>query len=367
MQAASGCLSGLDERHRPRWGKARLLRAPAARLEGVGRSRARKWCPRRWRSMRSVRVDPRPHPCPLGRQDRDRRPTSARATPSTVRSPRSRRPTPIRTSATTRPSKPPPRASGSLQRSGYSERGWAFSPGSSERRVRALAFAPGIVLIGVGVGVTLTPSGSTSCNQVSAEEKQGEISGLPRAISILGSARHHRRALDPRVDPAHHDPEQDRYLHGRRRGARGRVLLGGRWIRSSDRRRSGRGASTARLLLFEDLHQGGLTALTADTRGVIGVIVPLLPPRGAQGACPGTRLGRSCIPPTRWRRPSRSLAEPTSRRHGCGRRPRLPDRELRPARRRWPPVRSHGRSGQSLTSAPVPGGGYLRASSAREV
>ena len=48
------------------------------------------------------------------------------------------------------------------------------------------AFAPGLLLIGVGVGVMLTPS----VNLVQSsfpEERQGEISGLSRSVSNLGS------------------------------------------------------------------------------------------------------------------------------------------------------------------------------------
>ena len=51
----------------------------------------------------------------------------------------------------------------------------------------AWAFAPGLLLIGLGLGVMLTPS----VNLVQGafpEEKQGEISGLSRSISNLGSS-----------------------------------------------------------------------------------------------------------------------------------------------------------------------------------
>jgi MFS family permease len=56
--------------------------------------------------------------------------------------------------------------------------------GSSER---AVAFAPGLLLIGLGVGVMLTPS----VNLVQSsfpEAQQGEISGLSRSVSNLGSS-----------------------------------------------------------------------------------------------------------------------------------------------------------------------------------
>jgi MFS family permease len=52
---------------------------------------------------------------------------------------------------------------------------------------RAVAFAPGLLLIGLGLGVMLTPS----VNLVQSsfpEPKQGEISGLSRSISNLGSS-----------------------------------------------------------------------------------------------------------------------------------------------------------------------------------
>jgi MFS family permease len=51
----------------------------------------------------------------------------------------------------------------------------------------AWAFAPGLLLVGLGLGVMLTPS----VNLVQGafpEEKQGEISGLSRSISNLGSS-----------------------------------------------------------------------------------------------------------------------------------------------------------------------------------
>ena len=50
-----------------------------------------------------------------------------------------------------------------------------------------LAFAPGLVLVGLGVGVMLT----SSVNVVQSsfpEADQGEISGLSRSISNLGSS-----------------------------------------------------------------------------------------------------------------------------------------------------------------------------------
>ena len=49
-----------------------------------------------------------------------------------------------------------------------------------------LAFVPGLLLIGLGIGVMLTPS----VNVVQSswpEELQGEISGLSRSVSNLGS------------------------------------------------------------------------------------------------------------------------------------------------------------------------------------
>ena len=52
---------------------------------------------------------------------------------------------------------------------------------------RAVAFAPGLLLIGLGLGVMLTPS----VNLVQSsfpEEQQGEISGLSRSVSNLGSS-----------------------------------------------------------------------------------------------------------------------------------------------------------------------------------
>jgi MFS family permease len=48
------------------------------------------------------------------------------------------------------------------------------------------AFAPGLLLIGLGVGVMLTPSVNVVQSSF-AEERQGEISGLSRSVSNLGS------------------------------------------------------------------------------------------------------------------------------------------------------------------------------------
>jgi MFS family permease len=51
----------------------------------------------------------------------------------------------------------------------------------------AWAFAPGLLLIGLGLGVMLTPSVNI-VQGAFPEEKQGEISGLSRSISNLGSS-----------------------------------------------------------------------------------------------------------------------------------------------------------------------------------
>jgi MFS family permease len=51
----------------------------------------------------------------------------------------------------------------------------------------AWAFTPGLLLIGLGVGVMLTPSVNV-VQSAFAEEQQGEISGLSRCISNLGSS-----------------------------------------------------------------------------------------------------------------------------------------------------------------------------------
>ena len=51
----------------------------------------------------------------------------------------------------------------------------------------AWAFAPGLLLIGLGLGVMLTPSVNL-VQSAFPEEKQGEISGLSRSISNLGSS-----------------------------------------------------------------------------------------------------------------------------------------------------------------------------------
>ncbi|MFD0278861.1 MFS transporter [Kitasatospora sp. NPDC127111] len=51
----------------------------------------------------------------------------------------------------------------------------------------AWAFAPGLLLIGLGLGVMLTPSVNV-VQSAFPEERQGEISGLSRSISNLGSS-----------------------------------------------------------------------------------------------------------------------------------------------------------------------------------
>jgi predicted MFS family arabinose efflux permease len=52
---------------------------------------------------------------------------------------------------------------------------------------RVVAFAPGLLLIGLGLGVMLTPS--VNIVQSSFPERlQGEISGLSRSVSNLGSS-----------------------------------------------------------------------------------------------------------------------------------------------------------------------------------
>jgi predicted MFS family arabinose efflux permease len=51
----------------------------------------------------------------------------------------------------------------------------------------AWAFAPGLLLIGLGLGVMLTPSVNL-VQSAFPDEQQGEISGLSRAVSNLGSS-----------------------------------------------------------------------------------------------------------------------------------------------------------------------------------
>ena len=50
-----------------------------------------------------------------------------------------------------------------------------------------LAFTPGLLLIGLGIGVMLTPSVNIVQSSFT-EQKQGEISGLSRSVSNLGSS-----------------------------------------------------------------------------------------------------------------------------------------------------------------------------------
>ncbi|MEW1633007.1 MFS transporter [Streptomyces sp. NPDC093801] len=53
--------------------------------------------------------------------------------------------------------------------------------------VSAWAFAPGLLLIGLGLGVMLTPSVNV-VQSAFPEDRQGEISGLSRSVSNLGSS-----------------------------------------------------------------------------------------------------------------------------------------------------------------------------------
>jgi MFS family permease len=55
------------------------------------------------------------------------------------------------------------------------------------RSTSAWAFAPGLLLIGLGVGAMLTPSVNVVQSSF-GEDKQGEISGLSRSVSNLGSS-----------------------------------------------------------------------------------------------------------------------------------------------------------------------------------
>ncbi len=50
----------------------------------------------------------------------------------------------------------------------------------------AWAFAPGLLLIGLGLGIMLTPSVNV-VQSAFPEQLQGEISGLSRSVSNLGS------------------------------------------------------------------------------------------------------------------------------------------------------------------------------------
>ena len=52
---------------------------------------------------------------------------------------------------------------------------------------RVVAFVPGLLLIGLGLGAMLTPSVNVVQSSF-PEEQQGEISGVSRAVSNLGSS-----------------------------------------------------------------------------------------------------------------------------------------------------------------------------------
>lgn len=59
--------------------------------------------------------------------------------------------------------------------------------GLAGRSLNPWAFAPGLLLIGLGLGLMLTPS-VTVVQSSFTEEEQGEISGLSRSVSNLGSS-----------------------------------------------------------------------------------------------------------------------------------------------------------------------------------
>jgi MFS family permease len=59
--------------------------------------------------------------------------------------------------------------------------------GLVEASSRVVAFAPGLLVIGLGLGVMLTPSVNVVQSSF-PEEQQGEISGLSRSVSNLGSS-----------------------------------------------------------------------------------------------------------------------------------------------------------------------------------
>ena len=131
MQAASDIFLGWVRVTDSPDGGARLLRAPAARLEGLGRHRG-DGAQGHAHLRRDVRLDPGPGPRPLGRPGRHRRLPRARATSSTGRWPSSPWPTPTRTSATTSRSRRPWPAGGSRRRPGSSR----VFPALAERQAR---------------------------------------------------------------------------------------------------------------------------------------------------------------------------------------------------------------------------------------
>jgi Na+/melibiose symporter-like transporter len=66
---------------------------------------------------------------------------------------------------------------------------------------RVIAFGPGLQLIGLGLGVMLTPSVNLVQSSF-AEDLQAEISGLSRSVSNLGFVLRHRdRGHDPGLRP----------------------------------------------------------------------------------------------------------------------------------------------------------------------
>jgi MFS family permease len=65
--------------------------------------------------------------------------------------------------------------------------GIGFLLGIVKHSPSAWAFAPGLLLIGLGLGVMLTPSVNV-VQSAFPEQLQGEISGLSRSVSNLGSS-----------------------------------------------------------------------------------------------------------------------------------------------------------------------------------
>ncbi|WP_280370898.1 MFS transporter [Nocardia wallacei] len=84
---------------------------------------------------------------------------------------------------------PPPRPQRTLIIDGFvvTVVGIAVLLALAHRAVDPWAFTPGLLLIGLGLGVMLTPSVNIVQSSF-GEDQQGEISGLSRSVSNLGSA-----------------------------------------------------------------------------------------------------------------------------------------------------------------------------------
>jgi MFS family permease len=108
----------------------------------------------------------------------------------------------------------------------------------------AWAFAPGLFVIGLGIGAMLTPSVNVVQSSFD-EQKQGEISGLSRSVSNLGSSLGAAIAGTILVAGLTSDPDRSYALAMVVLGVIGLVGLAAAWFLSPDLGRPGRPATDA--------------------------------------------------------------------------------------------------------------------------